>query len=357
MSLHHLHLDGFRNLATQQIGLSNSLNLVVGQNGTGKTSFLESIFMLLRGRSFRSSIASHAVNYHADALNIFGRFSTELEHNVGLTIGRKLREHKLSGVKLASSLLVTQLLPVIAVHSSTFSMLDAPSKIRRQILDWGAFHVEPSYLDLWRRYCRILSHRNALLRSGALQSDLGVWDLNLADYGERLNAIRCELIDKFLLVFEENCNHMLQGLVVKVYYNRGWAADKKLYESIKLGYQSDSKMHYTQSGPHRADFSFSVQGRNAKNMLSRGQIRLVVLAFITSFVSVIKQLSGKHCLMLVDDLGSELDSLNFYLASNLLLGMGMQICMTELDIPDWFPNLSANDSSLFHVEQGYLFKA
>lgn len=357
MTLNSLQISGFRNLAPQELDLSGTFHFAFGENGSGKTSFLEAIFMLIRGRSFRSPVASHAINFNADSLTLFGRFSADPELAVGLSIGRKFREHKLDGARVSSSLPVTQLLPIMAIHSATFSMLDATSRYRRQILDWGVFHVEPAFLELWRQYGRLLSQRNALLRRGAELLELETWDRKLADCGNQLTLMRYCLIDKVSEVFESLARDLIKEYTIKIVFNKGWTSDVDMFMALNKSYTSDTRLNYTQVGPHRADFHFSSNGRSVKTFLSRGQIRLLTLTFVIAIVTVTQQLSGKSCLLLVDDLASELDAQNFYTASKLLINLGVPVFMTGVEMPNWFIQLPITDPSLFHVERGLFSKA
>ncbi|MEY2700117.1 MAG: replication/repair protein RecF [Pseudomonadota bacterium] len=357
MVFSRIHIHGFRNLAVQEIDLAPGFNFITGDNGSGKTSLLEAFYVLIRGRSFRSAITSHAIRLGESSLQVFARLDDPLEDSVGFALGRKLREHHLSGVRIDSSLPVVQRFPVMLLHPPTFSLLDDTSRSRRQVFDWGVFHVEHAFLDDWRRYGRILTHRNHLLRSGCLLSSLASWNEGLVQYGQRIHIYRLSYFERLRPRFLDLCALLLPGIHLDLYYEKGWPDTQDLATALTSTLDKDCRLQHTHAGPHRADFGFLMNDRPVKSFLSRGQIRMLLLAFMVAHVSVVQNLSAKSCLLLVDDLGSELDSRSYRLAFEVLRSLGIQTMMTSLSQPDWLSDASLIQSSVFHVEHGTLSKA
>ena len=169
MILTRLEIDGFRRLAGVTLDPHPSLNLLSGANGSGKSSVLESIQCLSTGHSFRSRKARELVARDRDELTITARLhdaDRNREHRVGLSRHRdgdlemRLDYEPVDGVAD-----VTRLLPVKALSPDSHALLQEGPDERRRFIDWGVFHVEPRFLEAWRRFgdrCRRGTRRCAI---------------------------------------------------------------------------------------------------------------------------------------------------------------------------------------------------
>jgi len=177
---------------------------------------------------------------------------------------------------------------------------------RRRFLDWGLFHVEQRFLDLWQRYNRVLGQRNAALRQG--WTALAPWNLQLVRVAEELDLQRREYASQ-LATAAQACFKELVGLErIEFRYQSGWSKEQNFTEALNSHIESDIKAGFTQRGPHRADLMMEVDGRPAAEYLSGGQQKLAACALFLAQARLYSSRLNEPCILLVDDLAAELDS-------------------------------------------------
>src|SRR5690606_17411882 len=133
--------------------------------GSGKTSFLEAVYLLGMGRSFRSARAAPLINHEMERLVVHGDIvgSGGQHHSLGFLRGKSGEQQaRIDRKPVASLVEMARELPLQLLDSDSFSLVDGGPKIRRQFMDWGVFHVKPSFLGWWRRAQRALRQRNSL---------------------------------------------------------------------------------------------------------------------------------------------------------------------------------------------------
>ena len=167
MSLVKLQLNDFRNIQQASLQLSPGLNILVGNNGSGKTSVLEAIHYLGLGRSFRTHLTGRVVRQGEKGFVLFAQ--CELEgRTVPIGLAKEKNgdtQLKIAGAQAQRLADLAELLPVQLIHPDGFDLLTGGPQPRRAWLDWGVFHQQPGFFSLWGRVRRLLKQRNALLRS------------------------------------------------------------------------------------------------------------------------------------------------------------------------------------------------
>ena len=165
MSLAELRIENLRCIESAVLEFSPELNLIAGENGAGKTSILEAIFLLGRGRSFRTRSSERLIRHHQPKLTVFGRTDDSPAKQAGIEVasdgGTRAR---INGEAAASLLELSGVLPVQAIDPEIHKLVDQGPERRRRWLDWLVFHVEPSFGVHWARYNRALKQRNAALQ-------------------------------------------------------------------------------------------------------------------------------------------------------------------------------------------------
>ena len=166
MHLTHLEVLGFRNVSRADVDLSSGINLLVGENGAGKTAILEAIYLLARGRSFRTTQSKQLIRHGDDELVVRAEVDTgQMVHRLarGKSRGGETKA-KIDGESAHKQSRFAELLPLQTLLPGIADLvLDGPS-IRREFVDWGLFHVEHQYLEISRRYRKALGQRSAWLR-------------------------------------------------------------------------------------------------------------------------------------------------------------------------------------------------
>ncbi len=320
--------------------------------------------MLGTARSFRSGRPRSQIQHGKSHYVVFGERETQGGAPRALGVKRNMdgsAQLRVAGENTRSVAFLADELPLLALNSDSFDLLVGDPGQRRRFLDWGVFHVEHDVREPRKQFQRALSQRNHLLRHGRIApTELEAWTRELAMYGEQVSEGR----RKFLQALREHLGPMLTELSpalseVELHYRQGWDANTSYGEALQAGLESDREQGFTQRGPQRADIRVSVEGYPAADTLSRGQQKLLIAAMKLAQVALLAQ-SGAECLLLVDDLPSELDSSRCEAFCALLARIPMQTMITCVDrqmIPGSWLSTEEGEVAVFHVEQGVVSAA
>lgn len=346
MSLAELRIENLRCVESARLAFSAELNLISGANGAGKTSILEAIFLLGRGRSFRTRNSEKLIRHGQSSLVVFGRTDGVLPGAVGVEVTRDGTRARLNGENAESLLALSSVLPVQSIDPEIHKLIDQGPERRRRWLDWLVFHVEPSFGEHWTRYQRALKQRNAALKiSGA---NVALWDGALIEHGSAITQSRQAALDR-LEPYLQALFDRFDGLQVSVGFHAGWGHDHSLEEALRLSIDRDRERGTTTSGPHRADVMLRMRTRSARETLSRGQQKLTAVAMIVSQLKLLKAELGMQAVLLLDDPAAELDAKNLALLFEELDALKCQMIATSLS-PE--TTLFQAPKATFHVEHG-----
>jgi len=352
MTLLKLDVFDVRNIHSISIQPAPGINFITGANASGKSSLLEAIFILGRARSFRTHHIKQAINFDQSQLIVAAqlRHHTGSISNIGIQIDNKQTEIRIDQENRQKADLA-YVLPVQLIHPKSYQLLDAGPQNRREFLDWGIFNHKRNFLPIWRRFTKALQQRNALLKTRQVQQ-LSAWDKELIEYGQSVNEYRKEYIELLQPVFLEMASQFLHTDRIELRFNAGWDEQHALEQMLKQDQEKDLKYGFTHSGPHRADFLTFHNNKLAKDYLSRGQQKLLVLALLLSQVSLLNQEAQNNCCILIDDLTAELDTLNTAKLLKYLAGIGCQVFMTSTELADFGDLDTVENYKVFHVEHG-----
>lgn len=304
MTLLDLHIHRLRNIHDERTRLHPRFNFLYGDNGSGKTSFLEAIYLLSTGHSFRCREIASLISHEHDFLNVYAKTSDEQT----ISLQKRLKQPTLAKINQENCLSSSELaafLPCQVFYQDIFQIIDAGPNFRRALLDWGVFHVEHGYHEIWKNYRRALKQRNTLLRTPCNQQEIKPWDLILSDTAEQLHTLRLlyflKLQDEFAKILGELC-----AIKCKISYYKGWDRRNEgvsLHDVLRNSYHSDYQRQFTHYGVHHADIVIENTDGKAKNIFSRGQQKIVLFALKLAQ----SRLLNKPCILLIDDLSSELD--------------------------------------------------
>ncbi len=362
MFLKKLDIQGVRNIRQAVLSPASGINLVCGENGSGKTSLLEAIYLLSRGRSFRTRNLKAIINTTVERCTVFCLLADrnapgQRETPLGVTrdaLGGF--QFKISGRHIRTASELAETLPVLMMNSDSIGLIEGGPGSRRKFLDWGVFHVEHGFRDAWRNFQRCHKQRNYLLRRGSISMpQLSVWDREFAllseqvadyrqRYFERLEPASCQVLAALSGV---------ESLDLRLF--RGWSPNSTMLEALERDRARDLQAGMTHSGAHRADLKLRCDGRPASEVLSRGQAKLVVLALLIAQGQILGGVAGRTCVYLLDDLAAELDYTHLAGGMELLADMGAQVFITGTNkktLQGVLPKSSVGQTALFHVEQG-----
>lgn len=342
LNIHHL-----RNIEQAQIQLHPSCNLFIGPNGSGKTSLLEAIYLLSTGYSFRTREISPLVSFNHAALTIFAKTSLQESISIQKSLGTPTQV-KLNGQPCFSRSDLAHFLPCQVFYQDIFHIIDAGPAARRLILDWGLFHVEQSYYNVWKNYRLVLKHRNALLKQQAPARQFQPWNIQLVALAEALHQMRAEYIQQLTEVFDKVLAQ-LTPISCALMYDKGWdrkESDKSLLIILEEQFSQDINRGYTHAGAHQADIQFLFTNGKAKSVLSRGQQKILLIALKLAQMVLLPQAS----LYLMDDIIAELDKEHIQRLLAYLQTLNGQCFITALD-DTLLSFFKGSDFSWFNMEK------
>lgn len=353
MSLRQITVQNFRCFSGFQTRLAPGINLILGPNASGKTSFLEAIYYLGRGRSFRVAKSTRLINNQAKEFVLAGQIQTGPDQiqQLGVRFRPKDTLVKINGEKANGFAALAEALPVQVIHPESHRLVDGGPGYRRRFMDWGVFHVKPSFLHAWREFSKALKQRNAGLRQKWGQKQLQPWTELMARTGSLVDEYRREYVAGLKPFVVDRVQELL-GLTVDLDYRSGWTKDQTLVEALEKQWDRDRHVHATTVGPQRGDLVLSVEGELASGRVSRGQQKLLAAALILGQVSLLEAHRPQNTVLLLDDPSAELDQTKLKALLGLAGATGTQVFISALrdsDIPD-----GITIDQVFHVEQGNL---
>ena len=351
MSINSFKASGFRCLSEVSLELDPQYNLIHGANASGKTSLLEALAYLGRGKSFRGAPTTSLIQHGAKEFVLFGRVQGESrEIALGVRNGRGSVEIRVDGESGCGLADLAQVLPLQVVDPEVHKLVAGGPEERRRFVDWLVFHVKHEYLGIWRRFRRTLRQRNALLRQGAGEREIAGWDEEFATLAGRIDTLRSDVLGESMAEIEAVAGEVL-GAPVSFRYDRGWNSDKSIEEQLAASRERDAQLGSTQHGPHRADLRIDASERQARRLVSRGQQKLLASGMIIGATKVAQARMGKQLPLLLDDPAAELDDSSLHRLLAAAYDLESQLVVTSLDRDRIeFPG----QPLVFHVEHGNL---
>jgi DNA replication and repair protein RecF len=313
MPFRAVKLFNFRNLNNEET-IFNSKNIIlVGKNGQGKTNFLEALYTLCFGGSFRTKRAALLCRFGETDLSIIGKFETEDKNNIDISFkfqnGHKEIKVNEKLVKDRKELIDT--IPCIVFCHDDIEFIHGSPDRQRWFFNQTLSLYNSMFIDELRKYNKILKMRNTALKENRNEL-IDVYDIQLSTAGRNIIQQRIKTADEFntvlMPIFKE-----ISGIdrEVRVVYRSSW----KEYESVdeiqnglKRVIHDDIRFGTTTRGPHRDRFLFHFDGRIFKNTASTGQIRLLSLIMRVAQASFYFQKSGRKPILLLDDVLLEMDA-------------------------------------------------
>ena len=409
--IERLQVSHLRNLSAVSLK-ATACNVIVGVNGSGKTSLLEAIFLLSRGKSFRHSQPKRYIQHHNPAVTVHARLTD------GMTLAIQKQADastilRLNQTTVYNQSILTEQLPTLLIDPSTMDMLEQGSASRRQLLDWLVFHMKQSFHPQWVAYQRLLKQRNSLLKQSKNLSriqlaELKSWDKGLSNHAALIDHYRQQVFDHWQPYFARSISQLLPSYAdqLSLSYHPGYDTSIALETQLAERLSQDLQLGYTRIGSHRADIHVHWRSDNnnpsvnermeteseveaqmkpndsnkkpilkeqAANVLSRGEKKLLITALRVSQLPLL--LSDKQNqevandsfnddfdstlavtpVVLLDDITAELDARALDILLATLATLPCQVFITSLTT-DIIPLIEKywTQSSLFHVKQGQL---
>jgi len=352
-----LHVLKFRNLTNQYFLPNKNINVLIGKNGQGKTNFIESLYYLGHGRSFKTKSLKDVIPFDEKQIKI-----SAVVDGKKITID-KSREKKLvliDGKKISSNSLLSQILPTQIISPDRGFVVGGAPKLKRSYLDWGVFHNNEKTLKTYASYKKTLKNINSLLIGGN-KNQLGEWLTRLASLSVEITKERKDYIEKLTKILSKNLSHKLKSLVEPSFdfefvLQTGWPKEvdalnqKKIETYLLNNTNAFFKSKHLSCGPHRSSVNYFLNGQS-ENFLSRGEQKKMSIVFWMLQILMLVE-NDKKPIVLVDDISSELDNIKIKSIVDYLSEIKVQIFIT--DIGNKKLPLSEKNTTNYKIESGLI---
>ncbi len=348
MRLAKLTLKNFRNYPKLDIRPHPRFNYIYGNNGSGKTNLLEAIYYLSHLRSFRRISREKMVLHGGEGMYASGVFIDEgsaKETRLEAAFHGRERKYKKDGQELRGLLPYLDSSHVLVFFPETPQVIKEGPGARRRFFDQAIAAVEPQHIEDSRGYLKLLSERNHLLRKGGESAMIQVWQERLIEMAARIIVRRKSYIHslKNRLNHLENLFGETRETRVSVSYEtRGFQsgdedAEGEIREGLRATAQRLAKEEMARRttlwGPQLDDFHLSWDGRRAKEVASQGEQRLITILLVSANAEEYKRRRKEAPVVLLDDLGSELDAGRKKRVLLFLGSLGAQTFITSTEEP------------------------
>ena len=305
-----------RNVARCDFEPAPRLNVIAGDNGHGKTSLLEALYLVATTRSFRSDRIPETIQEGAAVASVVAQvketadlLSENREQRIGLAAGERSMIIDGNRVKRAADYAVRT--PVIAFHPGDLELANGPALTRRTLLDRLIVYLNPAAADDRQRYLKaVREHQRALADGGPRARELDVYEALIAKYGARFAAARQLVADRLSAALGPAFSSMAPaGLAFAAVYRPGGCQDEiEFRREVASRRQSDFRRGRATFGPQRDEIELTLDGRSVRHHASQGQQRVVTLALKAAELDCVREARRVHPVLLLDDISSELDA-------------------------------------------------
>lgn len=337
--LKSIHLNNFRCHDEFLLDCNRPTTLIIGENGSGKTSVLEAIYLALRGKSFKAT-DSEIMRHEADFFRAEILFCDARKVIIRYDSSRNKKEFEIDGKK-SLRLPKKNHYPVVLFEPNNIYLIESSPSRRRDYFDELFKQVNGNYTMLLGRYNKALKQRNDLLKEEEVsQNDLFSWDILCAQYGTQLKEIRLGILEKINLkmtdIYREIANNTDE---CSIKYIGEKVNENEYLAKLTQNFERDRMLGYTTFGVHRDDYEFEFNNHPADGSASRGEMRSIILALKFIEARILEEETGRQPVILLDDIFSELDDMRQkHLIHNF---KDYQMIITSTDVPvDMTANLN-----------------
>jgi DNA replication and repair protein RecF len=361
MLLESIDALNFRNL-TGGLSCGSGLNILVGENGQGKTNWLEAIAVLASTRSFRTSQLRETINFDQQSASVKGgvRESPEIVRQLQVVISPTAKMLSVNGKKEPAPRYLGQLHAVV-FNADELEIVRGQPEARRRFLDAGIVSLHPPFVQVLADYNRVVKQKNSLLQSSrdgdrSLEKTrelLEPWNEQLASLATRIHKARVRFVERLNEVLEKKLfgREELSIRHVSSLEGKGDLSNYGEVISERLGLRVQAEVVAGRSliGTHRDDVELTFDGRDLRKYGSAGQQSSALLLLQLANVTVFHATRGEYPLFLLDDIDAELDYKRVGKLLDFLNGKTQTFATTSKD--DLVKKFGQN-ASVFRIEQG-----
>ncbi len=358
MYVKNLKIVNFRNIENLELNLNKNVNVFIGKNAQGKTSILESLYVLALTKSMRNVVDNNLINKDSDFSRIkcsllMGSNSRNLE--IFLTNNDKVLKLDNNVENRVSNYI--SIMNVIMFSPDDLDIVKKSPNVRRNLLNIELCQLFPNYMRVLNEYNKILKIRNEYLKRSDF--DEIYFDILTDKLIERAIVIM-NYRKKFIMNLNSNIDNVFFRIMkqkgLKIVYEKNLSSFNKdeIKNIFKDNLESERYRKITLYGPHRDDFSFYLGNDDLKIYGSQGQQRVAVLSFKLAEINLFKETKGYYPIVLLDDIFSELDIEKRNNFLKFIKSRG-QFIITTTDIKNISERI-LDKATVFKIKDGKLLK-
>ena len=335
MSIARVFIKNFRPFKVLDLDLNQDNLLIIGANGSGKTSVLEAINLLISRKSLRTRNLKECIKEGSEGFSL----GLEIKYkNEVLTIKAAKQSSKRISIKtkLGNNSVTRESLPITQlIQAKDLRMIEGEAELRRDFFNKIMFHVEHRSKIEYKNYKKALSQRNFSLKRKAPERELKIWNEALIESGTVLAKRQKSFFESiFKQALEEKRNEGVEQEEflnqIKVALKKGWDENISFSKALVESAEKDRALGYTNVGPHRLDFKYFINNKLAKSILSRGQQKLLIILSFFNFNDAIVTKNESGIIYLIDDITSELDQKNLAIVLEQATQLRAQLLITAI---------------------------
>lgn len=357
MKIQQLKLLNFRNYEKMELDFSPNYNIIYGNNGSGKTNLVESIYVLALTKSFRGSVDKVLIMNNKDVCRVEGSVQDKYENKYKIIIKDSGKRVKINNTKIDKLSDYISKISVVLFNPDDLRFIKDSPSVRRKAINLEISQINNVYLKNLNMYNKLLKQRNSYLKTTNINANsskeyLDVLTSKLIDYGEKIYLSRRKYIDLLNQRIGEIYNSICEIDDLKLEYvsdYRNFDKDK-IISKYRENLNRDIILGKTSFGVHHDDVRFKFKGYNIKDYGSEGQQKNAIIAYKLTELEIFYQVRGNYPILILDDLFSELDRFKINNILNLI-NKDIQTFITTTDI-DKINKDILDMSKLFEVSDG-----
>lgn len=359
MKIQHLKLLNFRNYEKIELDFSSHYNIIYGNNGSGKTNLVESIYVLALTKSFRGSVDKVLIMNNKDVCRVEGNVFNNYDNQYKIIIKDSGKRVKINHTKVEKLSDYISKISVVLFHPDDLRFIKDSPNVRRKAINLEISQINNIYLKNLNMYNKLLKQRNMYLKTTNINGNssreyLDILTNKLVDYGEKIYLSRKKYIDLLNQRIGDIYNQICEINDLKLEYVSDYRNfDKeRILAKYKDNLERDIILGKTTVGVHHDDIRFKFKGISLKDYGSEGQQKNAIIAYKLTELEIFNQIRGNYPILILDDLFSELDQIKI---NNILqlINDDIQTFITTTEIDKIHQNI-LDKSKLFEVIDGYV---
>jgi DNA replication and repair protein RecF len=348
MFIEKIQINNFRNIQHCFLEFDNTINYFVGNNAQGKTSIIEALYFLGHNKSFKEKNIKNIINNNQKNTSIQAIVDS---NKISITKYNKNTQNTynnttINNKKILHSSILSKTIPMQIIAPDKGFLVGGDIKTKRYYLDWGVFHVEHSFLDIYQKSKKIQKNINTLINNNQIQQ-LDVWFQEFAKINHTLNTLKTTYLKQLKTTTTKGFFSDLLLDITAFDYKidnglpSGINTEKDIYDFLIKNKAKIIKNKYLKYGSHLTNISFSFEGV-CENQLSRGVQKTLSIIF---WLIQVMHLSQKNItpIVLIDDISSELDNEKIQIILSILQKIQAQVFITSIH--------PINDN-FYHIKNG-----